>query len=132
MTVTHKIGLPVPLAHWRGKGTTFCRREETIIKFVNKTIIFIHLRLNFIFLESRRDTIIRIKGPDVRRRPDEVTSEASSDFFYPSIYWLGLGKLFVDNAPAVGILRCSKNPVDAKFKQFRQRANFDCLASALE
>ena len=34
-------------------------------------------------------------------------------FFDPSIYWLGLGKHLVDNAPSVDILRYSKNPVDA-------------------
>ena len=45
----------------------------------------------------------------VKRRPDEVTSEASSE-----IYWHGLDKHLVDTAPSVVILRCSKNPVDAR------------------
>ena len=55
-----------------------------------------------------------INKDSVRRRPDEVTSEASSEFFHPSIYWQGLGNYLVDNAPSVGILRCSKYLVDAR------------------
>ena len=41
-------------------------------------------------------------------------SDISVTFFDPSIYWQGLGKHLVDNATSVGILRCSKNPVDAR------------------
>ena len=48
------------------------------------------------------------------RRPEDVTSEAPTEKNYPSIYWQGLGKHLVVNAPSVGILRCSKNPVDAR------------------
>ena len=36
--------------------------------------------------------------------------------FDPSIYWQGLGKHLADNAPSVGIVRCFKNPVDAREK----------------
>ena len=38
-------------------------------------------------------------------------------FFDPIIYWQGLGKHLVDIAPSVGILRCSKNLVDARDKK---------------
>ena len=38
----------------------------------------------------------------------------------------------VDNAPSVGIVRCSKNPVDAREKNIQQRAKSLSLAGALE
>ena len=38
----------------------------------------------------------------------------------------------VDNAPSVGILRCSKNLVDARDKNIQQRAESLSLAGALE
>ena len=38
----------------------------------------------------------------------------------------------VDNAPSVGIVRCSKNPVDARDKNVQQRAKSLSLAGALE
>ena len=44
---------------------------------------------------------------------------------------LGLGKPCVDNAPSVGFLRCSKNPVDARECFFQQRAKYLNLAGAL-
>ena len=37
----------------------------------------------------------------------------------------------VDNAPSVGIVRCPKNPVDAREKNIQQRAKFLSLAGAL-
>ena len=37
----------------------------------------------------------------------------------------------VDNLSSVGVLRCSKNLVDARDKKLRHRANFDCLTGAL-
>ena len=43
-------------------------------------------------------------------------------FFYPSVYWQGLGKHLVDNAASVSILRCSKNRVYSRDKKFRQGA----------
>ena len=43
---------------------------------------------------------------------------------------LGLGKHWVDNAPSVGILRCSKNQVDARECFFQQRAKSRNLAGA--
>ena len=43
---------------------------------------------------------------------------------------LGLGKHFVDNAPSVGVLRCSKNPVDARECFSQQRAKSLNLAAA--
>ena len=48
------------------------------------------------------------------------------------IHWQGLGKHLVDNAPSVGILRFSKNPVDARDKNFQQRAESLSLAGASE
>ena len=51
-------------------------------------------------------------------------------FFDPSIYWQGLGKHLVDNAPSVGILSCSKNSVDARDKNIQQRAKSLSLAGA--
>ena len=36
----------------------------------------------------------------------------------------------VDNAPSVGIVRCSKNPVDAREKNIQQRAKSLSLAGA--
>ena len=36
----------------------------------------------------------------------------------------------VDNAPSVGIVRYSKNPVDAREKNIQQRAKFLSLAGA--
>ena len=51
-------------------------------------------------------------------------------FFDPSIYWQGLDKHLVDNAQSVGILRCSKNPVDARDKKYRQKAEYLSLAGA--
>ena len=53
-----------------------------------------------------------------------------ANFFDPSIYWQGLGKHLVDHEPSVGIFEMLYNPVDARDKKLRQRANFDCLASA--
>ena len=38
----------------------------------------------------------------------------------------------VDNAPSVGIVRCSKNPVDAREKNIQQRAKSISLAGAVE
>ena len=38
----------------------------------------------------------------------------------------------VDNAQSVGVLRCSKNPVDARNKNIQQRAESLSLAGALE
>ena len=58
-----------------------------------------------------------------------MTSAPPIDIFYPSIYWQGLGKHVVDT-PSVGILRCSKNLVDARDKKYRQRAESLSLASA--
>ena len=52
-------------------------------------------------------------------------------FFDPSIYWQGVCKHLVDNAPSVGILICSKNPVDARECFFQQRAKYLNLAGAL-
>ena len=46
------------------------------------------------------------------------------------IHWQGLGKHLVDNAPSVGILRFSKNPVDARECFFQQRAKSLNLAGA--
>ena len=43
---------------------------------------------------------------------------------------IGLGKHLVDNAPSVGVLRCSKNPVDARDKNIQQRAESLSLAGA--
>ena len=37
----------------------------------------------------------------------------------------------VDNAPSVAVLRCSKNPVDARDKNIQQRAESFSLAGAL-
>ena len=37
----------------------------------------------------------------------------------------------VDNAPSVGIVRCSKNPLDAREKNNQQRAKSLSLAGAL-
>ena len=51
-------------------------------------------------------------------------------FFDPSIYWQGVCKHLVDNAPSVGIVRCSKNPVDAREKNIQQRAKSLSLAGA--
>ena len=53
-------------------------------------------------------------------------------FFYPSIYWHGVCKHLVANAPSVGIVRCSKNPVDAREKNIQQRAKSLSLAGASE
>ena len=53
-------------------------------------------------------------------------------FFDPSIYWQGLGKDLVDNAPSVGILRCAKNSVDARDKKNRQRTESLSVAGAFE
>ena len=50
--------------------------------------------------------------------------------FDPSIYWQGLGKHLVDNAPSVGIVRRVKNPVDAREKNIQQRVKSLSLASA--
>ena len=38
----------------------------------------------------------------------------------------------VDNAPSVGIVRCSKNPVDARDKNIQQRAKSLSLTGAGE
>ena len=51
--------------------------------------------------------------------------------FDPSIYWQGVCKHLVDNAPSVGIVSCSKNPVDAREKNIQQRAKSLSLAGAL-
>ena len=53
-------------------------------------------------------------------------------FFDPSIYWQGLGKHLDANALSIGILRRSKNPVDAGDKKYRQRAESLSLAGAWE
>ena len=52
--------------------------------------------------------------------------------FDPSIYWQGVCKHLVVNAPSVGIVRCSKNPVDAREKNNQQRAKSLSLAGALD
>ena len=52
--------------------------------------------------------------------------------FDPSIYWQGVCKHLVDNAPSVGIVRCSKNQVDAREKNIQQRAKSLSLAGALQ
>ena len=44
-------------------------------------------------------------------------------FFYPSIFWQGVCKHLVNNAPSVGIVRCSKNPVDAREKTSNRGRN---------
>ena len=49
----------------------------------------------------------------------------------PALYWQGLGKHLVDNAPSVVILINPKNPVDARDKKYRQRAGSLSLAGAL-
>ena len=37
--------------------------------------------------------------------------------------WQGVCKHLVDNAPSVGIVRCSKNPVDAREKKSNRGRN---------
>ena len=54
-----------------------------------------------------------------------------ANVFDPSIYWQGVCKHLVDNAPSVGIVRCSKNAVDAREKNIQQRAKSLSLAGAL-
>ena len=48
----------------------------------------------------------------------------------PSIYWQGVCKHLVVNAPSVRIVRCSKNLVDASEKNIQQRAKSLSLAGA--
>ena len=50
--------------------------------------------------------------------------------FDPSIYWQGVCKHLVDDAPSVDIVRCSKNPLDAREKNIQQRAKSLSLAGA--
>ena len=57
-------------------------------------------------------TIHLISGPRLntmclRRRPDYAKKRHLAIFFDPSIYWQGVCKHLVDNAPSVGIVRCS-------------------------
>ena len=53
-----------------------------------------------------------------------------SDIFLPEHLPQGLGKHLVDNAPSVGILSCSKNPIDARDKNIQQRAESLSLAGS--
>ena len=53
-----------------------------------------------------------------------------ADVFDPSINWQGVCKHLVVNVPYVGIVRCSKNPVDAREKNIQQRAKSLSLAAA--
>ena len=66
------------------------------ICYVQKSILCSKL-----YLLRRRRQSLRLQGP-------------LANFVDPSIYWQGLGKHFVDNAPSVGVLRCFKNPIDAR------------------
>ena len=69
---------------------------------------------------------VRYKGYNLQ------TGFQERKFCHPimEIAGLGLGKHFVDNAPSVGVLRCSKNPVDARECFFQQRAKSLSLAGA--
>ena len=64
----------------------------------------------------------------LRRQPDYAKKRYLVIVFDPSIYWQGVCKHLVDNAPSVGIVRCSKNPVDAREKNIQHRAKSLSLA----